>query len=456
MMKKTSAWIAMLLVLPFLSGCSLSGPRENALYTYAKIDTRKSEHLTLYDSPYTLYLKNTDSTYTLFIFASPVQFSEDGGTYSLIDSALIRSSREGAAFENKANAVKAYFPDKADGVFRIERGGRFLELRFRDGDLPAEPAKKAEISTFAGESAEAVLYEQTGRRIAVYPTRTGFHLEVTWDDAAGAADIPVQLTSSDIVQPYGGNGTLVFRKNNQTAAVVTHPFCLSPGEETPQWNIAGGIRVEDPSQGHFTFILPEDRARDGRLTALISFDLYDNKLPDSGAVSAYPDTNAYLSPVSLVGSHAQWGTGIQYIRFRLQYFCWLDPEDILSASYHLRVFSGSGLNELGLYKMQTNWSSTGLTWNTRLSAGELVTGANPSGTGELVFDLTEFTKGCFDDPTWMTESKGLLLKAASPEKGYAICASHDHPLYPPYIRIELRDLPEEIYVRNNINEVEPA
>ncbi len=455
MMKKTPAWIAILFVL-FLSGCSLSGSRENALFTYAKIESRKSEQLHTYDSPYTLYLKNADDTYTMFVFASPVQFSEGDGRYSLIDPTLVESSREGIAFENKANAVKTSFPDKADGAFRIERGETFLELRFRDGALPAEPAKKAAVSTFAGEPADAAIYEQEGRSMAVYPTRTGFHLEVTWDDAAKAADIPVQITSSDTVQTYGGNGTLVFRKNGQIGAVITHPLLFSPGEETPRWDIAGGIRIEDSSQGCFTFILPEDRAREGPLTALLSFDLYENKLPDTGAVSAYPDTNAYLSPVSLVGSHAQWGTGVQYIRFRLQYFCKLNPEDILSASYHLRVFSGSGLEELGLYKMETNWSSTGLTWNTRLPPGDLAAEARPSGTGELVFDLTDFAKACFADPTWMTESKGLLLKAASPESGYAVCASHDHALYPPYLRIELRDLPEEIYVRDNINEVEPS
>ena len=49
MMKKTPAWIAILFVL-FLSGCSLSGSRENALFTYAKIESRKSEQLHTYDS----------------------------------------------------------------------------------------------------------------------------------------------------------------------------------------------------------------------------------------------------------------------------------------------------------------------------------------------------------------------------------------------------------------------
>ena len=91
MMKKTPAWIAILFVL-FLSGCSLSGSRENALFTYAKIESRKSEQLHTYDSPYTLYLKNADDTYTMFVFASPVQFSEGDGRYSLIDPTLVESS----------------------------------------------------------------------------------------------------------------------------------------------------------------------------------------------------------------------------------------------------------------------------------------------------------------------------------------------------------------------------
>lgn len=105
--------------------------------------------------------------------------------------------------------------------------------------------------------------------------------------------------------------------------------------------------------------------------------------------------------------------------------------------------------------METNWSSTGLTWNTRLPPGDLAAEARPSGTGELVFDLTDFAKACFADPTWMTESKGLLLKAASTESGYAVCASHDHALYPPICGSNC-GICRRRFKSDNINEVEPS
>ena len=60
-------------------------------------------------TPYTVGYPNRDGTYSLYIFSSPVQYPTGDG-YAVIDNTVVASGKEGFAYENKANEIKAYFP----------------------------------------------------------------------------------------------------------------------------------------------------------------------------------------------------------------------------------------------------------------------------------------------------------------------------------------------------------
>ena len=61
------------------------------------------------NTPYTVGYPNRDGTYSLYIFSSPVQYPTGDG-YAVIDNTVVASGKEGFAYENKANEIKAYFP----------------------------------------------------------------------------------------------------------------------------------------------------------------------------------------------------------------------------------------------------------------------------------------------------------------------------------------------------------
>ena len=60
------------------------------------------------NTPYTVGYPNRDGTYSLYIFSSPVQYPTGDG-YAVIDNTVVASGKEGSAYENKANEIKAYF-----------------------------------------------------------------------------------------------------------------------------------------------------------------------------------------------------------------------------------------------------------------------------------------------------------------------------------------------------------
>ena len=81
-----------------------------------------------FDSPYTICYKNNDNTYSMYIYAAPIQYKTENG-YVLIDNTIIKSDKDDYAFENKTGIVKTYFPKTLSGMFRVEKGVDYLEFK---------------------------------------------------------------------------------------------------------------------------------------------------------------------------------------------------------------------------------------------------------------------------------------------------------------------------------------
>lgn len=79
-----------------------------------------------YDSPYTMCYKNSDGTYTVYMFASPISFKDSKGKYEFIDNNIINNPdtdmlNKGYDYRNAKNNIPTYFPqkDKNDIVVKI-------------------------------------------------------------------------------------------------------------------------------------------------------------------------------------------------------------------------------------------------------------------------------------------------------------------------------------------------
>lgn len=109
--------ILCLITATLFAGCANTNTNTNVrlgsvlITTVSRIDADMDEHIEQlheYDSPYTICYQNDDDTYSMFIFASPIQYKTDSG-YEIIDNTVVVTEKEGFAYENKANEVKHIF-----------------------------------------------------------------------------------------------------------------------------------------------------------------------------------------------------------------------------------------------------------------------------------------------------------------------------------------------------------
>ena len=159
---KTKIFLMSLLIILFITGCN--DENSTILSTaISQIDMKTNGHieqLEEYNSPYTICYKNKDDTYSMYIFASPIQYKDNSGKYAIIDNTVIESEKDEFKFENKANNIKTYFPATLSDSFRIEKDNDFLEFNL---DWNIEGFLKVNQTIFTnmyGDKVSAIIYER--------------------------------------------------------------------------------------------------------------------------------------------------------------------------------------------------------------------------------------------------------------------------------------------------------
>ena len=433
---------------------------KSAYTVLADIGIKSNGHTTQlhdYDSPYTICYENQDGTYSMYIFSAPIQYKTDSG-YAVIDNAIVKSKKDGYIFENKANDIKTYFRKSPQGFFRIEREDGYIEFMPEDCKGFSE-AKHITYTNIYGTKVDAVRYERKDIDLVFYPVRSGIKMEVVLKEKpkSGPFTYFVQTQGSSAVNDQ--NGYVLFKNGNSNAALVYQPLVSYQMKEGGnQLDISSTMEVGGGSGVYTVKIhLNQDILDDENLQYPVKFDpsfeLYLNKMPDSGVYSEMPSMNAYLSALDIVGTHDLLGYCRQFKRFRFNYVLNCSPDTILSSTYILQDLTGfSATTTLSLKELNQQWSSTRLSWSQMSCDGNELMNIDFQ-SGKLFIDLTSFTKDCFADRSGTKESQGLLFYGKE-EKGtvdYRAFGSSDNSEYPPYLVLQLSELPRKFYVRDNIN-----
>jgi hypothetical protein len=179
-----------------------------------------------------------------------------------------------------------------------------------------------------------------------------------------------------------------------------------------------------------------------------SIALYTSNMPDSCAYSNFAQ-NQYLARFAYVGNSDLLGDGLDYLRYRLDYYLYLNADNVIDASYNFYAISNADTDKFLINENLDQWSSTGLSWkkrNTEFSKLDVECTKNENGYYSI--DITDYAKKCFADETWMTESYGLAL-------GYdgdmQMIATSDNPVFIPYLQIDLSAMPDGFYAMEDIN-----
>ena len=398
------------------------------------------------DTPYTECYRNEDNSYSLFIYAAPIQYY-DGSSYKHINNTIVESTKSNTAYENKDNSIKMYFPKNLDSEILISSGSFSLPFKLSLNNISFSDAKLVDYINIYGQSINAVSYESKDVSLFLYPSNYGIEIETVYSYLSSKVPQIILNYNNDFPNHYdnANNGYIALRKGtdfNDIEAIIHSP--ITGGEST--YNAIMEASVEDHPDGKAISYTNTTSAK----VINQSIVLYTSNMPDSCAYSEFKK-NQYLSRFSYIGTSDFFGEGINYIRYRLDYFMKIDPEKVIRTSYNFKSISSGSITNYSFQENLGQWSSSGLSWRNRNKRfAPIETRLGLTEDGFVSVDITDYSKKCFADETWMTESYGLTMRYTG---GYQIVASSDNPMFVPFLKIDLNDLPENFYPMVDINPV---
>ena len=451
--KKGLLSIILVIFTTLVAGCSNSG-NKILFTTISHIDMTVEGHIKQvhdYDSVYTICYENENSTYSLYVFTSPVQYKTQNGKYAIIDNTVVKSKKSGFAFENKANNVKTYFPTTFLDAFRIEKGTGFLEFNIAIETAGFSDAKQIVFTNMYGIEVSAVVYERNDIDLFFYPTKAGIKTEIVLKDKPENNEFSFIVKSSAINYGNKNKGYILFENDVGNECVIYQPLIQYIDNNKQQLDVTTQMKISKKGDDYKLEMIIDDNIIENAEYPIKfdpSFEMYFDKMADSTVYSEH-DTNNYLANYAVIGEHEVFGEGWHYVRSRFRYYSrMLKPSQIISSFYYTHVLSNINENGgiLSIYGLDTQWSSTNMKWLDKVEPKNNISVSEHNGR-MIKFDITDFTKECLKDPDLGMESRGFVMLSDEMK----IIATSDNSAIVPFYRIDMKELPGGFIENEYIN-----
>lgn len=337
---------------------------------------------------------NSDNTYSIYIFAAPIQYKTADG-YKIINNDIIGSSKDEYRYQNAGNEIQTFFFEKCEDGMYISREKDWLAFVPKEAASLSEGIRQEYVNMY-GDVVEAIDYVR--------------------------------------IMKEGENHAVVYYGLSKSGDVIeTSRFKLVGDLENGEEQMDFCINLEGVEETEYPLILD------------VSFELYRNKMPDSSVYSKLNE-NMYLNNYAIIGNEKNKGYSWEYVRFRINHFLSIRSDTVLEATYNTRCLFTSDKNfTSSMVLINKIWASTQVTWKTRvILEGQQSYKERRKG----VYDITDFVKLCVEDQENFTEMCGCVLQG---ESGYGIYASADNGCYIPYVHLKLSKKPRAFVARKNIN-----
>jgi len=433
--------------LACLIGCQKS--KYDILSTpISQIDiSQHAEQLHQYDSPYTICYKNKDDTYSLYIFASPIQYKVGKDKYIVIDNTVIKSEEKDFVYENKTNIIKTYFPKDLEDYFRVEKDNIFLEFKVCDDLQGFSRAKRVIFTNMFGDRVSAVKYHKEDMDMVFYPTKAGIKTEIVLRKKPKKNYFKFNLKASASWFENLKNGYVLLKEGGENESVVYQPL-VQYMTDKQRLDITTQINIKKEGENYSVEMVVDDTILENAeypVKVDFSFEMYQNKVPDTSVYSEFC-INSYLRNYVVLGSHPIMGEGWYYTRLRIKYFFDTNPDDVIFASYNTRGLCKSE-DIISIYTAKDQWSSTSIVWDNKVGTDKFVASKKLDLQKYSCFNLTDFIKFCLRDEDLLVESKGFLLIS----NGNNIFSSNDNTLYSPFVFVHLKNPPTYFNPAESIN-----
>jgi len=195
------------------------------------------------------------------------------------------------------------------------------------------------------------------------------------------------------------------------------------------------VRIKNKAgQKYIVYDLPSDIEYPVRLEFEVDF-YTENMFFDSSAYEENPRVNSLYNNVSIFNTLEEGREGYTYMKFNIKSFTPKKKELLESVYLNLYVKNCIEGTTLEIYSMQEDWCAWTLSWKTKPQHKEKLGEVELTKAGWYTIDLSEYTKRLIDNDYYGRVDNSILIKAKDETGSYAIIASTDNKVTPPFFKV---------------------
>lgn len=361
---------------------------------------------------YSLVYDRADGRQSLFVFASPVQFQAENGSWKLIDNTLVEATSP-YLYQNNQNDIRIRYPDlKEETAFLLKYGSNTIHMgAIASGGTP----KKQTGTTVFGAQQEMVRYStdpKQGVSVSYYTTNLGLKCQMTFTKPVEQAQFSFTMDAGLSLDAACSRYFALRDADNRVAALLYQPVVIDGDGLLLQPDHAF-LTLEQGENGQYRVTLQVNELDAGRrnpYTLEFTLHFYKGNQVDSTIRSTAPNENSYLDNLLIASDVQTYGQAESYVRFEnhaVERF--VSEHGMQSANYTFYGLAKEEQAALSLYRCDSHWSSTKITWNTRQVFDMRLSNVAAIGSHAYRADVTELVRQWPQSP--VQKDLGFLLRA---------------------------------------------
>lgn len=425
------------------------------IYRYIPEDRKeKYGHISkedMFDSEISVGYKNQDGSYTAYLFASPIRYTE-GKELKDIDNKLIpntEKNKETYKYRNKANRIQTFFPQELSSEKGFLVQDYLYDFQFGLMGENYFIEKQGEEIDCLGHGYNTLIYQGDQTELICGATKFGVKTQIIlseekkirfWLEAPG---LEARITSDRYITLMDGD---------DLKSIIHCPSVFS--KNTGELFLGSSFSLEKQGGRYILTVSLDERSKSQYpLSVETSFEMYVPTLPDSAVYSERPRKNQYLSEYGVVGNYPSFGDGQIFSRLRVHQYIQSKRSNVLSANIAFFEYSRTQSHPMAvsIHEVDQFWSSSNINWITKSPYGSCIETQDVEGSGYYYFDISEVIRNSLEDDSLDIETFGVLLRAEEDEcQGtYKIFASSDNADFSPFLEICFKEKPEKFYITKN-------
>ncbi|MFC7441280.1 DNRLRE domain-containing protein [Laceyella putida] len=394
--KRWMRWISIPLVMIMLAILFL--PINPSIYAQSGAKAKKEnglkEVIGLRTEKSKTFVKSDGKTFVTEQYLEPIHYKESGKWINIKErnKSGLQAKRlsGGMTYVNLGHQTRFAFADKSTSpnLVRFEQGKAKIDFRLT-GSHPVTVKRQVNGIVYPN------VYE--GIDLVYQVEATGVKEEWVLHKRTGPSTFSMALNTENTKPVLQKDGSIQFvAPNGKVIFVVPVPFMYDQNDAAShkvkfQLRQKGGVTyldlkadeqwLKDPKRAYPVVIDPTVGLQGVKST-------YDNFVS-----SKNPTQNYRLFPFVISGTHPDYGIARSFIKFDLPAL----PEgaQITNAQVYLQQYSTEQEQQIDLFQVTSDWTSSGVNWENQPSVGNVFSHAKVAGAGEYAWDLTGLAKGWY-------------------------------------------------------------